>query len=217
MRTAAPTPIGIPAPTDPDDLARGADGQCHRAADRRHGGAGGRRDAGNGGQTLTVNQLTTLQFIPTPNLIGQSSTLTYSVSDPAGNTGFRHRFPRHQPATAAEFAGADQRARRRRKGSARTRCRQTTTGPARRSTSPRCSAAASTSSATPTPASTSTTTATSPSTGRSARSRRSQITAGFGNPIIAAFWADVDTMAGRESRPAATRPARTPSTGTSTR
>ena len=38
------------------------------------------------GETLTVAQLTGLEFEPAADLFGQSSSLTYSVLDPAGNT-----------------------------------------------------------------------------------------------------------------------------------
>src|SRR5262249_41634015 len=38
------------------------------------------------GQTLTIAQLTGLEFKPTANLFATSSTLTYSVNDPAANS-----------------------------------------------------------------------------------------------------------------------------------
>jgi hypothetical protein len=39
------------------------------------------------GESLTVAQLTGLEFEPTPNISGQSSDFAFTVSDPGGNTG----------------------------------------------------------------------------------------------------------------------------------
>jgi hypothetical protein len=41
-------------------------------------------------QALTLMQLATLLFTPTPGVFGQSSTLTYTVADPAGNVSTGH-------------------------------------------------------------------------------------------------------------------------------
>src|SRR5262249_59422073 len=38
------------------------------------------------GQVLSVAQLTGLSFTPAANVLGQSSSLAYTVADPAGNT-----------------------------------------------------------------------------------------------------------------------------------
>ena len=89
---SGPTPIDIAAPTDPDDPAASLTVTVGSLpSDGTVVLADGVTPVSTG-QTLTVNQLTTLQFVPTPNLIGQSSTFTYSVSDPVGNTGFGTAF-----------------------------------------------------------------------------------------------------------------------------
>jgi hypothetical protein len=80
------TPIGITAPTDgsyaASDLAivvtaLPSDGTVY---------LGDGRTVVGSGQSLTVAQLTTLTFAPTPGVSGQSAQFSYTVTDPAGSS-----------------------------------------------------------------------------------------------------------------------------------
>ena len=81
---ASATAINIPAPTDPNYAA------SQLAVTVTALPSDGAVLLSNGttavtvGETLTVAQLTGLEFQPTAGLFGQSSTFTYSVKDPAG-------------------------------------------------------------------------------------------------------------------------------------
>jgi hypothetical protein len=93
---SAATPIGIAAPSDPDDPASAltiavaglpSDGTVTLGDDVTDVTVG---------EQLTVAQLMGLEFTPTANASGQTSTFTYSVTDPAGNL-----------ATGTAFLGID--------------------------------------------------------------------------------------------------------------
>src|SRR5207248_9258310 len=81
---AAPTRIGIAAPTDPN---YNASQLIVRVTGLPSDGAVLLSDgltAISDGQTLTVSQLTGLMFKPSVGSFGTSSTFTYTVTDPAG-------------------------------------------------------------------------------------------------------------------------------------
>ena len=83
---ASATAINIPAPSDPNYAA------SQLAVTVTALPTDGSVLLSNGttpvtvGETLTVAQLTGLEFQPTAGVFGQSSTFTYSVKDPAGLT-----------------------------------------------------------------------------------------------------------------------------------
>jgi hypothetical protein len=80
------TPIGIPAPTDPNystsQLSVTVTGLPTDGTVLLSDGV----TAVTAGEALTVAQLTSLMFQPTPGLSGASSNFTYTVTDPAGLT-----------------------------------------------------------------------------------------------------------------------------------
>ncbi|HET9849835.1 MAG TPA: hypothetical protein VFR68_14925, partial [Candidatus Dormibacteraeota bacterium] len=83
---SGPTPISIPAPTDPNysssQLTVLVTGLPGDGTILLSDGV----TALSSGQTLSVAQLTGLMFKPTVGLQGQSSAFTYTVTDPAGLT-----------------------------------------------------------------------------------------------------------------------------------
>lgn len=87
-QNSGPTPIGIAAPSD---LLTSADSLTISVTGLPSDGIVVLADGVTPlsiGQTLTIAELTGLQFIPTAGLIGQTSRFSYTVTDIAGNAAF---------------------------------------------------------------------------------------------------------------------------------
>src|SRR5439155_10554851 len=81
---SGPIAIGIPAPTDPNYPAWSLTVTVTGVPIDGTVFLSDAVTAVTAGEMLTVAQLTTLMFSPTPGLSGQSSDFTYTVTDPAG-------------------------------------------------------------------------------------------------------------------------------------
>jgi len=81
---AASTAIGITAPSDPDNPVSALTVKITGLPSDGTVASGGTTVTLN--QVLTVAQLTALTFTPATNIFGQSSSLSYTVTDPAGNS-----------------------------------------------------------------------------------------------------------------------------------
>ena len=84
MVAPSATAIGVAAPSDPDNPASGLTVTVTGLPSDGTVRSGGIVVTLN--QVLTVAQLTALTFTPTANIFGQSSSLDYTVADPAGNS-----------------------------------------------------------------------------------------------------------------------------------
>jgi hypothetical protein len=81
---SAPTPIGIAAPTDPNYSASQLSVKITGLPTDGTVLLSDGTTAVTAGEILTVAQLTGLEFQPNAGAFGESSTLTYSVTDPSG-------------------------------------------------------------------------------------------------------------------------------------